>query len=160
MQPSEKITADALAGRYRSHRPMREVNSKHERAYTTCTQQCRILKGEGDQRVTRGHLGERLVENVNRALENGEDTLYRAVLHDLRSAIVQNAAAIPISPPRIAYAPNRCCTNNYPIGYSVRAKNSRFFECVEMLRRRKMLNYWEEDLFVHRRRDSLPPHAI
>ena len=54
MQPSEKITASASVRRYRSDRPMREVNREHSRSEATlpslcrCTQQCRILK-DGDR---------------------------------------------------------------------------------------------------------------
>ncbi|KAK1137658.1 hypothetical protein K0M31_002156 [Melipona bicolor] len=50
MQPSEKITTSASVRRYRSDRPMREVNREHGRREPTvpslcrCTQQCRILK--------------------------------------------------------------------------------------------------------------------
>lgn len=87
MQPSEKITGRVVhrgTHRYRSDRPMLEVNSGHRgleslpaSTLSLCSlcHQRRILKGGGVQGVDRGRdrwpegIGG-LLENVNRALEN------------------------------------------------------------------------------------------
>lgn len=86
MQPSEKITAGAsthgvidpigqcekLIANTRGCK--REVEEEEEEEVTSCTQQMPYFKGGRVDELARGYLGERLVENVNRALENTEDT--------------------------------------------------------------------------------------
>lgn len=86
MQPSEKITGCIGTHRYRSDRPMREVNSgEPTAALSLCSCQRRILKGW----IGVGRWPEGIQENVNR-----ENTVDKVILawcrfHDLRSAMAK-----------------------------------------------------------------------
>lgn len=112
MQPSEKITASASARRYRSDRPMREVNREHSRrAYSAVSLSVhpavpyfkgwRLIGMAEDQAVARGHLGEPLPENVNRAFgeHRGQRCTQRCASRSaIRDAAEYKRVAIPIFP--------------------------------------------------------------
>lgn len=142
MQPSEKITGRVVhrgTHRYRSDRPMLEVNSGHRgleslpaSTLSLCSlcHQRRILKGGGVQGVDRGRdrwpegIGG-LLENVNRALENNRGqqrytTYSSSTIYDRQWNTI---VARSVSQDRL-----RVIGGNYPAGYgSPRNEARRFF---------------------------------